>query len=102
MTDHSLVLAAPFRRPPEDGYSTTVTAGWCDAAFGEVPGRGPGEIAMTRQGASDIVVRATLSPAEQQRVLALPYPVEYQAFWRVLAGLGVTREFLMDRLGASP
>ena len=59
-------------------------------------------MAMTRQSASDIVGRAALSQADQYRILALPYPVEYQVFWQVLANVGVTRECLMDRMGASP
>ena len=58
-------------------------------------------MAVTSQGASDIVVRAALSQADQRRILALPYPVEYQVFWQVLAGMGVTQERLMDRMGAS-
>jgi hypothetical protein len=60
------------------------------------------EIAVTRNSASDIVVRAALAWPDQCRILALPYPVEYQAFWGVLAGLGVTQAALMDRMGASP
>jgi hypothetical protein len=64
--------------------------------------RRPDGIAMTRQSASDIVVRAALSQADQYRILALPYPVGYQVFWQVLANVGVTRECLMDRMGASP
>jgi hypothetical protein len=57
---------------------------------------------VTREDASDIVVRATLSQANQCRILALPYPVEHQVFWRLLADMGVTQERLMDRMGASP
>jgi hypothetical protein len=68
----------------------------------DVLARRPGGIAMTRQSASDIVVRAALSQADQCRILALPYPVGYQVFWQVLANMGVTRECLMDRMGASP
>jgi len=58
-------------------------------------------MAVTSQSASDIVIRAALPQADQCRILALPYPVEYQAFWQALAGLGVTQERLMDRMGAS-
>jgi hypothetical protein len=72
-----------------------------DGAPDGVPGRS-GEIAMTRQGASDIVARAALSEADQYRILALPYPVGYQVFWQELAGRAVTQERLMDRMGASP
>jgi hypothetical protein len=57
---------------------------------------------ITRQNALDIAVRAALSQAEQWRILALPYPVEYRVFWQVLADMGVTQERLMDRTGASP
>lgn len=57
---------------------------------------------MTRKNALDIVARAGLSQADQCRILALPYPVEYRAFWQVLADMGVTKECLMDRMGASP
>jgi len=57
---------------------------------------------MTRHSAEDIMVRAALSPLDQCRILALPYPVENQAFWQVLADLGVTQAGLMDRMGASP
>jgi hypothetical protein len=57
---------------------------------------------MTRQSASDIVIRAALSRANRGRILALPYPVEHQVFWQVLADMGVTQERLMDRIGASP
>jgi len=58
-------------------------------------------MAVTSQSALDIVVRAALSQADQRRILALTYPVEYQVFWQVLAGLGVTQERLMDRMGTS-
>lgn len=59
-------------------------------------------LTVTRQSAADVVIRAALSRADQNRVLALPYPVEHQAFWQVLADLGVTQERLMDRMGAGP
>ena len=77
MANRTSVLAASFRHPP-------------------------GEIAMTRHSASDVVVRAALSQADQYRILALPYPVEHQFFWQLLADVGVTQERLMDRMGASP
>lgn len=56
---------------------------------------------VTRQSALDIAMRAAISPEEKYRILALPYPVEHRVFWRVLAGMGVTQERLMDRMGAS-
>ena len=57
---------------------------------------------MNRHSAEDIMVRAALSPLDQCQILALPYPVENQAFWQALADLGVTQAGLMDRMGASP
>jgi hypothetical protein len=115
MTDHASPLTESFR-PPADAHSTTVTAGReaagsgalnspvrsRDETLGEVPGRCSGEIAVTRRSASDIMARAALSQANQCRILALPYPVADQVFWQVLADMGVTKESLMDRLGASP
>jgi hypothetical protein len=60
------------------------------------------KMAVTRQSASHIVVRTALSHADRYRILALPYPVEHRAFWKVLADFGVTQERLMDRMGAGP
>lgn len=57
---------------------------------------------MTRDSAADIMARAALSQPDQNRILALPYPVPRQVFWQALAGLGVTQAGLMDRMGASP
>jgi hypothetical protein len=57
---------------------------------------------MTRQSALDIIARAALAPADRYRILTLPYPIEYNAFWQQLADLGVTKERLMNRMGASP
>lgn len=99
MTDRTSQLAACFRRLPEDAYSMAVTAG---AAVDDVPGGCPGETAMSRDTAADIMVRAALPRPDQHRILAMPYPVERQVFWQVLADLGVTQERLMDRMGASP
>ena len=62
----------------------------------------PDEMTMSWQSRLDIVVRAGLAPADQDRVLALPYPVKYHTFWQVLAGMGMTQGRLMDRMGASP
>ena len=92
MTDHALPRAASLQSPGDSR----------NQALDDVPGCRPGEIAVTRTTASDIVVRAALSRADQCRIFALPYPIGHQAFWQVLAGLGVTRERLMERLGASP
>jgi len=98
MTERTSLLAACFRRLPEDAYRMTVTAGAVD----DGPGSGPGETGMTRDTAADIMVRADLSRPDQCRILAMPYPVERQVFWQVLADLGVTQERLMERMGASP
>jgi hypothetical protein len=57
---------------------------------------------ITRQSALDIIVRAALPQADRYRISTLPYPVGYEVFWQVLAGMGVNQERLMDRMGASP
>lgn len=102
MTERTSLLAACFRRLPEDAYSMTVMAGAVDDGPGSGPGSGPGETGVTRDTAADIMVRADLSRPDQCRILAMPYPVERQVFWQVLADLGVTQERLMERMGASP
>jgi hypothetical protein len=119
MTDGTSLLPAPPRCLPAGTDSAIVTArrekragpGEAgnparshdhDEALGDAPGDGPVKAVMTWQGASDIVVRAALSPVDRYRILALPYPAEYQAFWQVLVAMGVTQERLMDRMGASP
>ena len=48
------------------------------------------------------MVRAALSWTDQYRILALLYPVDYQAFWLVLDDLGLTQERLMSLMGAGP
>ena len=96
MTDYTALLLT-LRRPPEDAHST--------AGDGNANSPAPShddKTAVTRRSASHIVVRAAMSGADQYRILALPYPLEYQAFWRVLADIGVSQEYLMDRMGASP
>ena len=80
MTDRTSPLAACFRRLPEDAY----------------------EIGVTRGTAADIMARSALPQPDRSRILAMPYPVEHQVFWQVLADLGVTQERLMDRMGSSP
>ncbi len=116
MTGRTSLIAACFRRLPEDAYSMAVTAGYGmavpanpgspvpsqDEAIDDDPGRCPGEIVVTRGAAADIMARAALPRPDQSRILAMSYPVEHQVFWQVLADLGVTQERLMDRMGASP
>ena len=57
---------------------------------------------MTKQSAMQVIARAALSQADADRILALPYPVDDQAFWQILADAGMTQERLMELLGASP
>ncbi len=94
MTDHACLLAASFRRSPEDAYSMTFAPG-CEADA-------PGKAGVSRDSAADIMARAALSQPDKRRILAMPYPVEHQLFWQVLADLGVTQEGLMNLMGASP
>ncbi len=73
-----------------------------DEAAGDVPRQRPGKTVMTWQAAVHILARAALPEVDRYRMLALPYPVDHQAFWQALAAMGVTRERLMERMGASP
>ena len=59
---------------------------------------------MTKQSAMQVIARAVavLPQADADRILALPYPVDDQAFWQVLADVGLTQERLMELLGAGP
>jgi hypothetical protein len=118
MTNHTCFPALSIRRPPEGGHSTDSTIATArarrpppnanspvrshDRGLDDVPDRRPVKTPITRQNALNIAVHAALSQAEQWRALALPYPVEYQVFWQVLADMGMTQERVMDRLGASP
>ena len=94
MTDHACLVAASFRRSPEDAYSMTFGPGREKDALGQA--------GVTRDSAADIMARAALPQPDKRRILAMPYPVERQLFWQVLADLGVTQEGLMNRMGASP
>jgi hypothetical protein len=73
-----------------------------DEPVDDVPGQRPGPTVISWHGAVDVVARAALPPVDRDRILALPYPVDHEGFWQVLAALGVTQEGLMDRMGASP
>jgi hypothetical protein len=57
---------------------------------------------VTRKSAIQVIARAALSRADESRILALPYPIDDQAFWQVLADVGMTQERLMELMGASP
>jgi hypothetical protein len=57
---------------------------------------------VTKDSAADIMLRAALPESDKRRILAMPYPLEHQVFWQLLADLGVTQEGLMNRMGASP
>jgi hypothetical protein len=45
-----------------------------DDPVDDVLGQRPGPMVISWHGAMDIVARAALSPADRQRILALPYP----------------------------
>lgn len=69
---------------------------------GDLPIRETRVCYLTRAHALSIAVRAGLAQPVKQRILSLAYPIEASAFWQTLAGLGLSEESLMDRLGASP
>jgi hypothetical protein len=69
------------------------------------PTRQGGEMRMaqvTREHVLDILSRAGLTPEQEQRILALPYPVDFERVLKEFAEFGVTRDWLISRMGGSP
>ncbi|MGY1739586.1 MULTISPECIES: hypothetical protein [unclassified Blastococcus] len=57
---------------------------------------------ITRQHVLRLLPLMRLSPAQERRVLALRYPVDYRVAAAVFESVGVDMDSLMDRMGASP
>jgi hypothetical protein len=57
---------------------------------------------ITRENVLDILARAGLTPEQEQAILALPYPVEVDRVTEAFARYGVTKDWLIGRLGGSP
>jgi hypothetical protein len=57
---------------------------------------------VTREHVVDILSRAGLTPEQERRILALPYPVDFDRVVQEFADFGVTRDWLVSRMGGSP
>ncbi|HZC51545.1 MAG TPA: hypothetical protein VE441_03485 [Mycobacterium sp.] len=57
---------------------------------------------VTRQNVRDILAHAQLTAEQERTILALSYPADIEQVMAVFARYGVTRDWLINRLGASP
>jgi hypothetical protein len=57
---------------------------------------------ITREHVLDILARAGLTPEQEQTIRALTYPDEVNRVTEVFARYGVTKDWLISRLGGSP
>ena len=57
---------------------------------------------ITRQHVLDLLPLMNLSPQQEARLLALPYPVEFRVAAEAFESVGVDLDTLTDRMGGSP
>jgi hypothetical protein len=57
---------------------------------------------ITRQHVQQLLPLMSLSAEEEDRLLALHYPVEFAVAAQVFSSVGVELSTLTDRMGASP
>jgi hypothetical protein len=57
---------------------------------------------ITRQHVLSLLPLMRLSPAQEERLLALRFPVDYGVAVGVFQSLGVDVDTLIDRMGGSP
>ena len=57
---------------------------------------------ITRQHVMQLLPLMGLSPEQEDRLLALPYPVDFSVASAAFESVGVDMETLVDRMGASP
>jgi hypothetical protein len=57
---------------------------------------------ITRQHVVDLLPIMRLSPAQEARLLALDYPVDFAVAARAFESVGVDMDTLTDRMGGSP
>jgi hypothetical protein len=57
---------------------------------------------ITRQHVVDLLPIMRLSPAQEARLLALHYPVDFTTAARAFESVGVDMDTLTDRMGGSP
>ena len=59
-------------------------------------------VLITRQHVEDLLPIMGLTPAQEARVLALDYPVEFRVAAAAFESVGVELSTLTDRMGGSP
>ena len=59
-------------------------------------------VPITRQHVVDLLPIMGLSPAQEERLLALHYPVDFRTAAAAFESVGVTLDTLTDRMGGSP
>jgi hypothetical protein len=57
---------------------------------------------ITRQHVVHLLPLMNLSPEQEARLLALPYPVEFRVAAAAFEAVGVDLDTLTDRMGGSP
>ena len=57
---------------------------------------------ITLEHVRDLLPVLRLGPAQQRRLLALPYPVPFAVVAREFTAAGVSTDELVDRMGGSP
>ena len=61
-----------------------------------------GQSLITRQHVVDLLPLMSLTPEQEARLLALPYPVEFAVAAQAFESVGVFLDTLTDRMGGSP
>ena len=57
---------------------------------------------ITRQHVERLLRALELSPAQERRLLSLPYPVDFGVAAAAFESVGVDLDTLVDRMGGSP
>jgi hypothetical protein len=57
---------------------------------------------ITRQHVEDLLPAMRLSPAQERRLRALHYPVDFSVAAAVFESVGIDLDTLVDRMGGSP
>jgi hypothetical protein len=62
----------------------------------------PNGLLITRRHVEKLLPLMGLSPAQERRLLALPYPVDFSVAAAAFEKVGVDLDTLVDRMGGSP
>ena len=57
---------------------------------------------ITRQHVERLLPAMALTPAQERRLLSLPYPVDFGVAAAAFESVGVDLDTLVDRMGGSP